>query len=184
MSTDVAVPDTHPALRNMVRVLMADASIAETSGEGTGAFVMDVMEKILQAGESGDFDAIFAAQESGMVSGKDFAGQPFLVQEANIDIRPSSQSNIDNGGFTHYAIMKVWDLSVGQEVTLNCGGKTFMATLYALRMGGYFTADKGCPPEGRAFQILAIPSGDNAYLKLVPFRMPEAPSASAKKSKA
>ena len=161
---DSAMEETHPALVTMIRQMKASAAMVTQSGD----FVMDLMEKILQADT---FEDIFDAAESGMISGKDFAGRPFVVASADaVQIRPSNKT--ENGGFPFYAVLNVTEIATGEETVINCGGKTFMPTLWALLTKGYFE-------EERALTILSVPSDAGAYLLLKPYRRPE---VSAKKN--
>jgi len=157
----------HPALRSMV--LNMAAEVREASGEAADEFVLDLMNDILQADT---FDAIFAAQEKGTVSGQDFTMRPFTLREENISYRKSSKG-VNTGGFPFYALMKVTDMQTGDELSVNCGGKTFMAVLYALQTKGYFAE----APEGRSFMLKATESGEGAYLSLLPFAGAAKPAA-------
>lgn len=173
MSTDaVAVPgpmeltgEERPNLTAMVRALVSQASFDETSG-GTDEFVMDIMERILSAETE---DEIFEAQEAGGIAGKDVAGRPFRVRLEDITWRRSNVANIDNGGLPIYALMKVIMLDTGEELVINCGGKTFVPVLFALINRNAF--DKY--PDGRPFVIRATPTAAGQRLSLLPYREPQ-----------
>jgi len=160
--------DNHPKLRAMVIALANEVRAADTSND---EFVMGLLERILSAETPED---IFAAQENaGSMAGKDFTMRPFLLKEEDILYRAS---NLEKG-FPFYALLKVTELQTGEEVMLNCGGKTFMAVLYGLRESGYFSAEKGGTPEGRGFMLKETASGEGAYLSLLPFAGAAKPAA-------
>lgn len=166
----VAVRDTFPALTSMMHSLFDEAPPGDSAEGDKDAFVMRVMEDILTA-ES--FDDVFAAQEQGMVAGKDFTGRPFYLRGDDIQIRPSTITG--PGGFTHFAIFRVTEIATGETVTVNCGGKSFMAALFRLRDLGYFLPEKGCPEEGRPLVLKATESDSGTeYLSLLPFKVPTA----------
>jgi len=161
----------------MIHALNTEADI--NGSVNSGEFVMDIMEKILAAGSIED---VFAAQDAGMLSGKDFINRPFFLREADIVIRPSSMGNVEAGGFSHYAIMRVTEYGTNEELTVNCGGFTFMTTLFKLRDLGYFDEEKGCPKIGRAFILTSTSTeGDRAYITLRPFKVPEPANGGKKK---
>lgn len=162
----------HPALRDMVRVMALEAEVS--GADKSDDFVMDVMENILQADSVED---IFAAQESGMISGKDFTARPFYLSTDGISI---VRSNIEGGGLPFYALLRVTEIATGEEVALNCGGKTFMAVLHALMKKDYFdVTDEN--PLGRSVVIIGTPSPAGAYLSLKPFVIKTAKERVAKK---
>lgn len=149
--------DTHP------RVVAAFTSIAAevATSPPSDDFVLGIMEDILSAET---FEEIFAAQEKGgMTSGKDFANRPFFLQGSDIQWQKSRHKAVP-----FYALMKVTDFASGEEIMLNCGGKTFVCVLRGLQMAGYFTEEKGCPPEGRSLYLRATETGEGAYLSLMP----------------
>jgi len=170
--TDIVVPgDNHPLLRAMVQNLRTET---EDLAVDSDVFVMDLMEQILAADTVED---IFAAQEAGLLSGKDFTNRPFLLKEEDIIV---VRSNLRTG-FPFYARMQVTEIGMGEPpLTLACGGKTFMAVLLALRTKGYFKTDKAYP-EGKPLVLIATESGDGAYLSLRPFAGYRPANASAKK---
>jgi hypothetical protein len=159
----IAVSKDYPALTNMLTIMKMEA--ASNEGNPTDEFVMDLMEQILSAESP---EAVFAAQETGMVSGKDFANRPFYLTSGGISYQ---RSTIEGGsGLPFYALLRVTTIDTGEEVTLNCGGKTFLACLHALNRLDYFQASKEFP-NGRAVVILSKPSPAGAYLLLAPFNL-------------
>lgn len=162
------ISDTHPQLLAMLESFVQEAQVVENSP----TFVYDIMEAILNA-ES--FDDIFAAQDAGGLSGKEFTQRPFYLRGEDITIR---KSTIEGGdGLPFYAILTVTEIHTGEQHTLNCGGKTFMAVLYALRERGYFN---DAPEEGRAFVLIGTDSeAGYTYLSLKPFQ--QAPARRGKK---
>jgi hypothetical protein len=174
--TVVSTFENHPKLRAMV-IALGNETRLQGASTSADEFVMSLLEQILQA-ES--FEDIFAAQENGgSIAGQDFTMRPFHLKGEDITILPS---RLDTG-FPFYALMQVTEQQTGETVAVNCGGKTFMAVLYGLRENGYFTAEKGCPPEGRSLMIKATESGDGAYLSLLPFAGAAKPAATARAKK-
>lgn len=165
MSTDVAKTSDYPELFEMLNEL---AEI--TRGKSGDAFVMGLMDRILSV-DATDFDAIFEAQSAGMISGKDFTNRPFIVRRSeDIDWNPSSQRNIDEGGFPFYAIAQIEEYGTAEQITLGCGGKSLTAVLWKLWKGGYFNDQ----PDGRALMITETAAGSgNSFLSLMPFKRPE-----------
>ncbi len=172
MSTDVMPADAYPHLAGMIAELSAAAEIAEsTAGLSTADFVASIMENILAA-ES--FDDIFAAQQSGGVSGKNFVNRPFVILSAEDIIW--RKSTVADARFPLYAQMTVYPLDAPETpIQVSCGGETFVAVMYALLQRDYFNAEKN--PEGRSFQLTSTDSTNGAYLSLLPFKMPVAPSS-------
>jgi hypothetical protein len=165
----VVAADTHPGLARMIHQLSGICKLREINGDNTD-FIAGLMESILSAESIED---IFDAQESGMISGKDFTNRPFLIMDASDIQWTQSTKTGRHGAFVlpFYAVIKVREISNPDvEVTINCGGTTFVSVLFALWDRGYFDAEKA--PDGRAFQITATEaaSGDGSYLKLVPFK--------------
>lgn len=171
-TTDVA-ENERPNLSLMIRNLAAQATFAETTG--TDDFVMDIMEKILSAETE---DEIFAAQEAGVISGKDFAGRPFRLLEEDIQWRKSTIQTPDVENLPIYALMKVTALDTGEEEMLGCGGKTFVATLFALIARDAFDTKKY--PDGRTFVLRATATPSGSRLSLLPYKVPDSGKAKAK----
>ena len=160
--TDVS--PNHLLLRTMLRQQSIEASLVETNGANAD-FVFDLMEKILAAETA---EEIFAAQDSGMLSGKDFAGRPFYLTADNISILKSTITEGD--GLPFYSVLKVVEIATGEEFVVNCGGKTFMTVLHGLRRINYFNVTDE-QPNGASVVILATPSPKGAYLSLKPYKM-------------
>ncbi len=179
MSTGIAKRDPGQALEEMTRRIMAQVQ-AQSGDE----FVMEIMDRIAGAGS---IDEIFAMQESGMVSGQDFAGRPFLIRgREDIKWMPSGQEKIDQGAFPAYAIIRAVEYGA-EPVTIACGGKTFVAVLDALIQARFFDTDYvdpiygAMPEDGRCVMIHEVPSPSGAYLQLKPFKRPETGSAKPRK---
>ncbi len=163
------IGETHPHVLAMFMSIAAEIEAAPPSND----FVLGIMEDILSADT---FEEIFEAQEKGgMVSGKDFANRPFFLRGDNIQYQKSKFKAVPV-----YALLKVTDFASGDEVLLNCGGKTFLCVLRALQMKGYFD---DAPEEGKAFYLRATESGEGAYLSLMP-HMGAAKAAASTKKKA
>jgi len=166
VTTVAPVVEDFPFLAQMTATIKNEVANAAMFG-GQNDFVMGLMDRILNAT---DADEIFAAQESGLLAGKDFANRPFVIMDRDaIEWRDSGQANIEQGGYLYYAIIKVIPLDTGEETVIACGGKTFVATLYQLREVGYFDDQ----PDGRTMIITATQSPNGAYLQLRPVKRAE-----------
>lgn len=164
--------DTHPHVVAAFTSIAAQIAATPPSAD----FVLGIMEDILSADT---FEDIFAAQEKGgMVAGKDFANRPFYLTGDGIQYQKSKYKAVP-----FYAMLRVTEYASGEEIILNCGGKTFLAVLVALQERGYFTAEKDCPPEGRAMYLRATESGEGAYLSLMPHMGIAKATAAAKSGK-
>jgi hypothetical protein len=158
--------ENHLALRQMIRRQAIEADLPENVQDGKD-FIYDIMERILTAETVED---VFAQQEAGLISGQDFTDRPFFLRTDGISIRKSTKP----GGLPFYAMLKVLEISTGEDLVINCGGTTFMAVLEALRQKNYFdpTPDR---LSGAPVVLIAKPSPAGAYLLLLPYKMP-APS--------
>jgi hypothetical protein len=166
---ELETPQDFPELRAAIRRWAIEAEI---SGGSSDEFVMGIMERILTAETE---EAIFEAQKSPQLSGKDFHGRPFYLKEDDITIRKSTQAD----GLPFYALFKVTELTTNEEHVVNCGGRTFMAVLDALRQKEYFHVTEE-RPNGRALVIIATPSPAGAYLQLAPVKVAAPVTKSAK----
>lgn len=166
MTDTVATTDPHPFLTRMTQTIGAQVSNDEMLGGSGSDFVMDLMDRILTADS---FEEIFELQETGLLSGKDFTNRPFTVMNREaITFRRAGQANVDQGGYPFYAVIEAEELT-GDRVTFGCGGKTFMATLFALIERGYFDDQ----PEGRTLMLVATAAANGSYLTLRPVKRPE-----------
>lgn len=165
MSSTVALVDTHPVLATMLRRRGEQAHESEESGGEL--FIMDLMERILSAET---VDDVFAAQESGLVSGKEFTNRPFIIMnDDDIVWRKSDDKYTAQSGFPLYVMLRVRTLDTNEEITLSCGGKTFLAVLDALQVRGYFKDSI----DGQSLIIFSTESPNGAFLSLMPFKRPE-----------
>lgn len=164
-----------PALRQMLQVMALESS-SVTDEDANTDFLLKLMENILTAET---FEDVFTTQTAGMLSGKDHTDKPFWLKESGISIRKSTK----DGQLPFYAVLNVVDIETGEELTLNCGGTTFLTVLHKLRMDDYFSAEKGCPEEGRPLVLVAKESPAGAYLLLMPYRIitPATPNGRGKK---
>lgn len=97
--------------------------------------ILEIMSNIFAAT---DEDAIFAAANAGTTAGKEFVGQPFGLKAEDITYKKSAPAFKDIGGFPWYALTRVLDFNTGEKRVVNCGGLSYMSTLYALRETGMF----------------------------------------------
>ncbi len=168
MTSAVATREMPEALAEMIREIAAIADSNLQDGRGTAEeFVAGIMTNILNAET---FEDVFAAQDSGGISGKDFTNRPFTIL-SNDDII-WAPSDLESSPFPFYAIMKVHPLDdPDNEVSVSCGGLTFVATIYTLMKRGYFDAVKY--PEGRSLILTSTDATNGAYLSLRPFAQPK-----------
>jgi hypothetical protein len=126
-------------IRDMVVALYQRASEVET-GERSSAdeFVLDIMEAILAADT---VEGIFAAAESGGVSGQDFVNRPFNLAGDGLTFPLSAKQYREAGGFPFFARAIVTDIATGETVTVSCGGKSVVAIFYALELKGFLVGD-------------------------------------------
>jgi hypothetical protein len=129
--------------RNNIRemVLTLHQRLSETdNGERSSAdeFVLDIMEAILSADS---VEGIFAAAESGGVSGQDFVNRPFNLTEDGLNFPLSAQQYREAGGFPFFARATVTDVATGESVTVSCGGKSVVAIFYALKEKGFLKGE-------------------------------------------
>lgn len=164
-----------PALRAMIRQLSIEAAL-DASDISTD-FVMELMEQILNSNSA---EEIFASQESGMKSGKDFCGRPFYLASQNIQVRRTTFTEAK--GVPYYFVMKVVEVATGEEVVLNCGGQTFLAVMQGLRNIDYFDVTEEFP-YGRAISLISNASPAGAYLTVAPYRVPEPPASAPKRGR-
>lgn len=150
--------NSFPAMRQFFQVMELES---EAPGDMTEDFMLDLMEQILAAETE---EEIFAAQSTGMIAGKDFTNRPFWLRGDDIQIRKTTYRQ---GGLPWYAVMKVTEVATNDEFVLNCGGKTFMAVLQALRNKGYF--DNPDFPHGRSLSLVGHEAQNGTYLTLMPF---------------
>ena len=182
VATEVSTQDLEdefPHLTRMIRALEARVLFQQSVGVD---FVREIMERILSA-ES--FDDVFEAQSSGMTSGKDMDARPFYVKSIeDIEWRTSNLNLNDPQRFPYFSVVKATEIATGEQVIFNCGGKTFVPTLWRLCEGrngvSYFEEDEEYP-HGRALVIQSVPSPAGAYLLLKPYKVPAAPTSRGKK---
>lgn len=172
--------DVFPHLTAMIRAMEARTVFQEATGAD---FVKQIMEGILSA-ES--FDDVFDAQTSGMTSGKDMDSRPFYIRSVeDIEWKKSALNAGNADRFPYYAMVKATEIATGEEVIFNCGGATFVPTLWRLSEGrngvSYFEEDENKYPNGRALVIQSVPSPAGAYLLLKPYKVPAAPTSRGKK---
>jgi hypothetical protein len=108
-STDVVSASENTALREMVRTLKVQTDMG--AGDGND-FVLDLMESILNAKDENE---VFELQESGMMSGKDFTGRPFVVRQEDIEWKQASAAYVSEGAFPFYAIIRATELAAARR---------------------------------------------------------------------
>jgi hypothetical protein len=115
----------------------------------------DIMEAILDAGATGDLDAIFAAANAGTTAGKDMVDRAHYLRREDIQWKMSAVGMKTPGGFPVYVLARATDLQTGERVTMNCGGHTYVLTLYTLIKAGVFDrfGEEGMPMVIRGKQI-------------------------------
>jgi hypothetical protein len=151
----------------MLRKLALEAEVV--ASEDKGSFSLQIMEGILNATSAED---VFAAQEQGSLSGKDYVDRPFSLMYGGIEW---VRSDLEQG-LPVYARLTVVDMEDGQERTLTCGGQTFVATLHRLMEINYWeVSDVDSDGVARTFRFQVKPTvGGNTVLLLKPYVMPKA----------
>ena len=161
MSSTELVQREH--IRSMVAA-MHDQLPKEGETRSEDGFVLDIMESVLAAET---VDAIFAAAESGGISGQDFVGRPFELSADGLDFVLTAELYRNQGAFPFYARMRVTDLDTGEVSNVTCGGKSVVTILYALKSKGFLDA-------GFGLVIAEIPTASGMVaLTLKPYRKPE-----------
>lgn len=166
LSTDVAQTIVFPHLGNMLAILDDIATEQENSGAD---LAMEIAEKILA---SETFEDLFRAQEAGTTSGKEFVNRPFLFKPSEVTWKRSREGYINQGGFPFFFFARVLDLETGEEVIINCGGKTVVAMVYKMCHTPSFW--EGEHANGRAFTLRAnqASESDNEFLTIHPAIIP------------
>jgi hypothetical protein len=111
--------------------MFARISLEIGTAQNSGSFVMDLLENILSAETP---EEIFEAQQVGNINGQDFADRPFVFHPDDVQWMPSTKG----GQVKFYAMMRVKEYETDEELTVACGGLSFMVTLESLRIKGYF----------------------------------------------
>lgn len=146
-------------LHSMVSMLEIEASLQD--GNDSAEFVAELMDKMLTAETE---EELFGMAEVGTIPGKDFVARPFRLKNDGIRWMRSRADLVAQGGFPYYALMDVEEIETGQTVTLNCGAKTFVATLFRLqKLGGFDQYE-----NGRPLMIKSKSAGNGDVLILVP----------------
>lgn len=95
---------------------------------------LDIMSRILEAET---LEGIFEAADTGSISGKEFAGRPFVLKSGDYDWKRSAPGFVRQGGFPYYALLKVTALDDGKEYVIDCGGFSFVSVLDRLDCLGW-----------------------------------------------
>lgn len=149
--------DTLPEhVKDMISFLRINSSFDTTSAQ------IDIMDRILRADT---MEKAYQAANAGTISGKDFAGTPFLLREpGSIDWKRSAPGFIRQGGFPFYAFIRVISLATGEEALLDCGGFSFMAVLHKIVTTDEFEKHPGGIPlilqsktmQGSGFDVVLL----------------------------
>ena len=139
--------------------------------------ILQIAQGILTAE---DEDAVFAAANVGTTAGKDFLNVPFLLQGSDIQWKKSGLLFEEGVGFPWYCLMQVTDLVEGELKTLNCGGFTFVHTIYRLQEIEAF--DKYTETGGMPLILSGKQSAKGTVVIPTKYRMPTVKNA-AKTSK-
>lgn len=140
--------------------------------------ILEIMSGILNADSE---DAIFAAANAGTTSGKDFIDNPFMLKSEAIQWKKSAAAFQEQGGFPFYALMRVMDMMTGELRVLNCGGLSFLTTLWKLAQLGVIAQydDNGGMPL-----VLTEKAASSGYtvLLLKKYQMPKVSPTDGTKS--
>src|SRR4029077_274325 len=171
--------DRNPASREII-MFARKLDIESTIDSGVlDPTVLEIMHNILTAT---DEDAIFAAANAGTVSGKNFTGIPFLLKSDGVQWKRSGNQFTSEGGFPWYALLRVTNLQTGEQQVVNCGGLSFVTTLWRLIETGSIESwdDKG----GMPLQLIGKPtSAGYTILLLSKYVMPKVMQDAGSKSK-
>jgi hypothetical protein len=157
--TEDAVPEK---VRNLIRALKLNATF------DTGQAQLSIMDRILAAETE---EEIFAAANAGTVSGKDLAGRPFVLVSDNVEWKTSAEQYRTQGAFPFYALIRCTALDTGDEVVADCGGYSFVATLWALTSRGFLQAYEEQGGMPLVIEAKRMTSGYDVLL-LQPYRGP------------
>lgn len=144
-----------PALGSKTLAMLNRLSLEITMDDSASTVSYDIMEGILAAGADGDLEAIFAAANAGTTAGKDFTDRPHYLRAEDLQWKMSQVGLKTPGGLPVYALARVTDLQTGERIVLNCGGHTYVGTMYALLSAGMFEqfGSEGMPMVIRGKQI-------------------------------
>ncbi len=126
MSTDVEQTREFRAVAGLMTRL---AEVVETDPmEANKADILAIMENILTAETP---EELWARQEAGGTSSKDYINQPFTLRDEDITWKRSTIQGPTT--FPYYAMCKVTDVATGNDVMLNGGGFSFVSVLSKLQ---------------------------------------------------
>jgi hypothetical protein len=160
-----------------VAALARTMYLSATLDNSGNTAVLSIMDNILAAETEDD---IFAAANAGTTSGKDYLDRPFLLPSENIDWKLSGAVFREQGNFPFYALFRAIDMGTGEEITVNCGGFSFVTTLWQLSALGHL--DKYDADGGMPLVIRSKPAANGNVLLLHKYIVPVPPKPRAEKT--
>lgn len=164
------------ATREMVEMAARIDSASTLDAGEVDKGILKIAQGILTAE---DEDAIFAAANVGTTAGKDFLNTPFLLQGSDITWKKSGLLLDEGVGFPWYCLMEVTDLVQGEIKTLNCGGFTFVHTIYRLQEVNAF--DRYVETGGMPLILTGKKAGKGTVVIPARYKMPNVNAAKTKK---
>ena len=133
MSQDVATRRT-PAQEAVIALAAGINAVVVESGYGDNndEFVFEIMQGITEAETVED---VFAAQETGLISSKDFLDIPLTLDRTGVAWRKSDEKY--DSAFPFFCMLTVVDLHDGETKTITAGGSSTVAVIRKLETMGH-----------------------------------------------
>lgn len=141
VAKELALTDKYPNLKFMLQRVAQEASWAGDAAQQNQAIQMDILERMLSAETE---EELFALQEAGGISGKDYVNTPFRIGAGDITFK---ESKIVGSGLPFYAMLNVVEEASGNAVTVTTGAVNVIGVLHTLLVWN----DDDRPAEKRSF---------------------------------
>lgn len=169
---EAAIQATDPRIPLPVRELLQRLDRKAPPEDGLNIAALNIMANILNAVTLAE---IFEAADANTQSGDDFIDKPFRLRHEGIQWQRTAEK-YKKTGFPFYALITVMTIPTKRdepprEVTIACGGFSFVSVLDSLEERGYLSqaeAEGGMPLWIKA---KAVASGQTVLL-LQPFDIP------------
>lgn len=168
----VQASEALPAIRGLMRKL--ELEVQASANDPT--VQLSIMENILAATTE---EEVYERQETGTVASKEFTNRPFRLRMEDITWKKSADTYINQGAFPYYAILRVTDMETGEEVVIDTGAATVVASLVALIDIDNSGDGKSGPfsrygTDGKPLQFVPKPmASGNVIILLKPVRLAE-----------
>jgi hypothetical protein len=126
LSSDVVETKEFRAVAQLMNRLSVETDLDPV--EANKADILAIMENILAAETP---EELWARQEAGGTSSKDYTNQPFTLKSEDVVWKKSTI--VGPTTFPYYAMCKVIDVATGNEVMLNGGGFSFVSVISKLQ---------------------------------------------------